>query len=966
GAPQTPHPDDPPDSPLVRGAFVNFESPAIAPLALSEDGSRLYLANTPNNTVVYFDASGPDGLSVIGEHPAGLDPVAIALRPGANEVWVSNRLSDNVTVLNDMTGRVKAVIPIGDEPSTIVFRDDGQVAFIVCEGPPLPGPGDAIREIPGLVAVNAGTKQVISSVELECLNPRAAVYDADSGTVAVAALLSGNNTYVAGHPVNFELWVDPDDPAQGTTTVSFPALIVAQSFSLTAPIFEAGGEFGLGEWPEVSGVPGIDAPVTLRIVPDLGVTTDNPWAEIVAIFADASGDPDPAMVALFEQENPSIANSEEVIAHLINDVKDTLDHDVLIVDVSNPSAMHVPQIVGGVASTIQALARNPRTGGLVAAGSEASNVTRLEPNLRGIFLDHVLVGLGSPANGAFSLQRWDLNAGIPGFNDPSVFNATAHAEAISDPIDIEFANGGDITLVLALGSSRLAALDSATGAVLGRVDVGRGPRGMVVDSGRRRAFVFNRTDHSISTVGIADPAAMTVLSTTTVFNPEPPDVTEGRDFLYSTSFSNLNRTSCASCHVDGKLDGLAWDLGDHTKSTMNDKPHIPADLFADPCAPGNGENHPVKGPMVTQSLQGLSGHEPLHWRGDRLIFEDFNAAFDGLLGGAELTDAQMAAYRDFVMTINYPPTPHREPDNSYRDPLAAAGRTIFINSCDRCHEVTHDGALDLSDECDVVEGDAAFNLGGLFAQVQLVPQLRDIRRKLRMDRYTGAGLIHDGRDEAEDEETTLGEFLDFFFNFNPTQREQVVAFARAWQSNVMPIVGLQTLVTPDIMQQPDDPVSTAIDLAAIDLMITQSALTPSRCDVVAKSVSGGAPIGYHLIDASSTPIFKSSIGETLTLQSLLDLISDGESLLFTAVPPGSGRRIGIDQDNDCFSDGLDPDPQSPRKHPDFSGDGKVGPADLGILLGSWGAEIEALDLDGSGTVGSGDLAEVLGSWGPCP
>ncbi|TVQ33694.1 MAG: hypothetical protein EA376_01565 [Phycisphaeraceae bacterium] len=39
---------------------------------------------------------------------------------------------------------------------------------------------------------------------------------------------------------------------------------------------------------------------------------------------------------------------------------------------------------------------------------------------------------------------------------------------------------------------------------------------------------------------------------------------------------------------------------------------------------------------------------------------------------------------------------------------------------------------------------------------------------------------------------------------------------------------------------------------------------------------------------------------------------------------------------------------------DLSGDGQVGSADLGVLLGQWGT-----------TYGASDLAELLGSWGPC-
>jgi len=58
--PVAPAPDDPPDSPLATGSFVNFESPPIEPLAFDAAGNRLYAANTPNNSLVVLDASGAE------------------------------------------------------------------------------------------------------------------------------------------------------------------------------------------------------------------------------------------------------------------------------------------------------------------------------------------------------------------------------------------------------------------------------------------------------------------------------------------------------------------------------------------------------------------------------------------------------------------------------------------------------------------------------------------------------------------------------------------------------------------------------------------------------------------------------------------------------------------------------------------------------------------------------------------
>ena len=52
---------------------------------------------------------------------------------------------------------------------------------------------------------------------------------------------------------------------------------------------------------------------------------------------------------------------------------------------------------------------------------------------------------------------------------------------------------------------------------------------------------------------------------------------------------------------------------------------------------------------------------------------------------------------------------------------------------------------------------------------------------------------------------------------------------------------------------------------------------------------------------------------------------------------------------------------------DLDGDGSVGPADLAILLGTWGPvpTPDPPDFDGDGDVDAADLAMLLGSWGSC-
>lgn len=64
--------------------------------------------------------------------------------------------------------------------------------------------------------------------------------------------------------------------------------------------------------------------------------------------------------------------------------------------------------------------------------------------------------------------------------------------------------------------------------------------------------------------------------------------------------------------------------------------------------------HPMKGPMTTQTLKGSKNLDPFHWRGDRSGFNAFNPAFSTLLGGAQLSAADMDAFREFVETMSRP------------------------------------------------------------------------------------------------------------------------------------------------------------------------------------------------------------------------------------------------------------------------------------------------------------------------
>jgi len=687
---------------LISGSLVNFESPPVEPLALSADGSILYATNTPKGVLSVLAVA--DGLlSLVDEIPVGIDPIAVALEPGSDaeqggrHAWVANFLSDNVSVVDLELGQTIAVIPTPDEPANILIDAAGTTAFVVCQS------GE-------LVAIDVATRSEVGRLKLDGFNPRAAVFR--GGELAIAALHSGNNTTVVGTPALLEF-------AEGPSIV-LPTLAIAQRFEATAELFE---HPLLSPWPDRATLVNEESPLVLRIVPDAGVTVDNPWRAILDVIDGGSGTPRPEIVQQLEDQlardfGRTPLNVGEVLQSMIDEYVDTRDHDLLLIEIDDPSSMQQRTAIGGIGTTLHGLAIDPVSGDLWVTNLEARNLVRLEPSLRGHFVDHEVVRVQEVLEGEFLVEPHDLHVGVPGdFNDVSVPNPDAQSLSLAHAVDLVVSDDGARIYTASLGTDRVGVLDGATGEVLSVVDVGAGPRALLLEDANERIYTFNRGDLSITTLDVSSDIPV-VIGQFSLPNPEPAELYTARRFLYSARFSNNFGSSCAMCHIDGLQDHLAWDLGDRG-----------AELQPAPAPFEDSFNHPVKGPMVTQALAGLRGHAPYHWRGDRPTFEDFNPAFDSLLGGQAIPAADMAEFTQFIETIEYPPGRARARDNSFLDPRAREGELVFLSGCNNCHRLAHDGAQ--IDPKDIGRGDLAGEFPAdapefQFGRIQLMRQLRGV------------------------------------------------------------------------------------------------------------------------------------------------------------------------------------------------------------------------------------------------
>lgn len=567
------------------------------------------------------------------------------------------------------------------------------------------------------------------------------------------------------------------------------------------------------------------------------------------------------------------------------------DNDVAQIDATNLSVTRYFPRVGAVNL---GLAVRPTTGDLYVANTEARNLVRFEPNLRGHVVDNRLTRI---VVSTAKVTAFDLN---PGINYALLPNPQARAQAIAQPTAVVFEPGGNFMYVASFGTDRIARVDSK-GVVQAVIEVGagsdpnliaprnkRGPRGLALNSVAPFLYALNRISNTISVIDVQRAMAVNEFPVGS-YDPTPTVIRQGRGFLYDARLSGNGTASCASCHIDADMDLLAWDLGD------------PGGQMQTVVDFGNSfQMHPMKGPMTTQTLRGLSALEPLHWRGDRASFLAFNPAFDKLLGGSQLSSADMAAYRDFVNTLQFQPNPNQKLDRTLPSSFAGgdpvAGRNTFMNeqftngvTCNTCHTANPGtGTNKRIIPANLLQEPQHFK----------VPHLRNIYQKLGFNNASGAtsiagfGITHDGADP------NLIAFLSrpVFQRFaNDTIRKRnLSAFVQCFDTGTAPAVGYTRTVT-----------SANVNNSAIisDWALLENQAAVGNIELIIKGVIDGQQRGL-LYRPSSNDYMTDRAGDSpMTKAQLRAKVVAGSTLSVMGVPPGSGGRMGVDRNLDGVLDG---------------------------------------------------------------
>ncbi|HYU30587.1 MAG TPA: hypothetical protein VEW48_00360 [Thermoanaerobaculia bacterium] len=433
-----------------------------------------------------------------------------------------------------------------------------------------------------------------------------------------------------------------------------------------------------------------------------------------------------------------------------------------------------------------------------------------------------------------------------------------------------------------------------------------GVRGVLLWETAGALYTYSR-DHRLQVyqVPVASGTVSTPVQTLAIgFDIAQPLVREGRFQHMNALRSQSKLQSCNTCHIDGHLDRIAWNLSDFT-----------GDL------PANPVPRVAKGAKVTMSLRGIEETPPFHWRGDRGDLSAFNPAFVGLLGGTQLTAAELAAFEAFVFSLSYPPNPKQPLDRTYSS-LAVQGANAF--RCVSAHNVRFDnnpaGPLIQGISCQFCHGMAGSSatndqvnndINGLLADD--ATQLRGLfdKESDTVDYATGYGFPppNDKLPATGWGFGNTGSFADTVTDFvnlgvfqagqlTQTDRDNIVHFLDEFDSGLAPATAYAWTLNRTSAGTTNQPFNTLLqnqaNLGNIDLVIRGWMFVGT----VARNIGMLYNPQSGLFDTDTTGVGPFSYAQ------LVLTASQGKGVfLLLGAPVKSGYRLGRDQEMDFALDG---------------------------------------------------------------
>jgi len=344
--------------------------------------------------------------------------------------------------------------------------------------------------------------------------------------------------------------------------------------------------------------------------------------------------------------------------------------EITVIDTAREAVVERTPLDGVAGMFHVAVSADGRMG--VVAQMRPKNLLPLAHVEHGWVFGHSLTVFGADAGGTIEvpldeLERYySLQYGVAITPNKSRIFVTASGSDIVTVIDTER------LLAFAHGRRRPFVNDLSASAnyVMGRIAVGKNPRGVAMSPNGMRLYVANRMDDTLSVIDTASNKSVGTIDLGGSKNISA--LRRGEQLFTASRYAFQGQFSCANCHIDSTFDGLTWDLE--------------PDGFG-------------KDIVDNRLIEDLSGTEPFKWNGGNpSMAQECGPRTDMYFYRSQsYSPPELADLVDYIYSLPARPSRFRLPDGQ----LTAAqerGKAIFYrtvnkfgkaipeaNQCAYCH-----------------------------------------------------------------------------------------------------------------------------------------------------------------------------------------------------------------------------------------------------------------------------------------
>lgn len=98
-------------------------------IVVHPDTNKVYISDLGNHSIAVLDGR-PANLTLLSSIPVGLRPSVLAINVNSNTIYVSNFLSDSVSVINGTNDKVETTIKVGDNPIGIAVNPKTNKVYV--------------------------------------------------------------------------------------------------------------------------------------------------------------------------------------------------------------------------------------------------------------------------------------------------------------------------------------------------------------------------------------------------------------------------------------------------------------------------------------------------------------------------------------------------------------------------------------------------------------------------------------------------------------------------------------------------------------------------------------------------------------------------------------------------------------------------------------------------------------------